>query len=273
MNQQTATPTQARATQLRVLLVLPAFNEQGNIGPLLDEIASLGLSYDTLVVDDGSTDATYAEAQARSEVLSMGKNQGVGAAVQAGVRIGRARGYDLVVQVDGDGQHPPDQIVRLIRAHVETGASVVVGSRFLSKDRGGFRSTRLRRLGSRAVAATISVLFEESFTDPTSGFRLMDQGAQRLFAQHYPTEFAEPVAIGLALREGLSVREVEVQMRARVFGESAFSGVRGLVYMGRVVTDVVRVRLGVRGDGLPNRVPMRHAATWGLGLHWRGVRS
>ena len=130
----------------------------------------------------------------------------------------------------------------------------------------------MRRLGSRAVAATLNVLFDRRFTDPTSGFRLMDREAQRLFAQHYPAEFPEPVAIGLALREGLTVREVAVQMRARVFGQSAFRGVRGLVYMGRVVSDVVRVRMGERGEGLPER-ELEPRVRWPVVFHRAGVRA
>ena len=117
------------------------------------------------------------------------------------------------------------------------------------------------------MATTLNVLFDNRFTDPTSGFRLMNRQALRLFSEHYPAEFPEPVSIGLAVREGLRVREVPVQMRARVFGESAFRGVRGLVYVGRVLSDVVRVRMGTPGDGLPSaegftRTPW-YAATGG----------
>jgi glycosyltransferase involved in cell wall biosynthesis len=235
------------------LLVIPAYNECGNIGPLLREIAALRLGYDTLVVDDGSTDHTATEAGQYSEVLRLPFNQGVGAAVQAGLRQGLLRGYDVVIQVDGDGQHPPDQIAHLLETYLTSGDALVIGSRFLRGMRSHFQSTPLRRLGSRAVATTLHVLFDYRFTDPTSGFRLMSRDAMKLFAQHYPAEFPEPVSIGLALREGLTVREVPVQMRARVFGESAFRGMRGLVYVGRVLSDVVRVRMGAPGAGLPER--------------------
>ncbi len=238
---------------IRVLLVIPAYNECGNVGVLLQEIAALGLGYDTLVVDDGSTDETAREAGQYSEVLRLPYNQGVGAAVQAGLREGMRRGYDVVIQVDGDGQHPPDQIARLLETYLASGDALVIGSRFLRGMRSRYQSTPLRRLGSRAVATTLHVLFDYRLTDPTSGFRLMGHDAMKLFAQHYPAEFPEPVSIGLALREGLAVREVPVQMRARVFGESAFRGMRGLVYVGRVLSDVVRVRMGTPGDGLPER--------------------
>ena len=247
-------PPNARSTRdLRVLLVIPAYNESGNVGALLQEIAALDLGYDTLVVDDGSTDDTAREAGQYSEVLRLPYNQGVGAAVQAGLRKGLERGYDVAIQVDGDGQHPPDQIARLLETYLETGDALIIGSRFLRGMRSRFQSTPLRRLGSRAVATTLNVLFDNRFTDPTSGFRLMNRQALRLFAEHYPAEFPEPVSIGLAVREGLRVREIPVQMRARVHGESAFRGVRGLVYVGRVLSDVVRVRMGTPGDGLPER--------------------
>jgi hypothetical protein len=198
-------------------------------------------------------DSTAAEASEYVEVISLPDILGVGAAVQAGIREGLRRGYDIVIQVDGDGQHPPHQIAALLRAHRETGAELVIGSRFVQGLRSQFQSTLPRRLGSRAVSAALYVLFQQEFTDPTSGFRLMSRVAMRLFSEHYPVDFPEPVTIGLALREGLRVREVAVEMRPRVFGESAFRGMRGLVYMSWVLSDVVRVRMGAPGEGLPER--------------------
>lgn len=261
----TTRPNLQTVTTLRTLLVIPAYNESGNIGPLLQEIADLNKAFDTLVVDDGSTDATYQEASQYSEVLRLPVNQGVGAAVQAGLREGMRRGYDVVIQIDGDGQHPPHQISALLQAYLDTGDELIIGSRFVQGMRSRFQSTPLRRLGSRTVSTTLQVLFQRRFTDPTSGFRLMGQEAVRLFAHHYPAKFPEPVAIGLALREGLRVREVAVEMRPRVFGESAFRGVRGIVYISRVVSDVVRIRMGLPGEGLPERndASFRPGPRWG----------
>jgi len=235
-------------------LVIPCHNEVQNVGRLLDEIAALSLNVDTLVVDDGSTDQTSQVAKARTACLRFSTNRGVGAAVQAGVRLAQERDYDLVIQVDGDGQHPPSQLPKLIDEYHQTGASLIVGSRFLSSPSRQFRSTRIRRLGIRAISNAIKTLYERDFTDPTSGFRLMDRRAMQLFSQHYPYDFPEPVSIGIALQSGLQVHEVPIRMRPRRAGQTYIRGLTSVLYVGKVVGALCAIRIGFQQSGTSESV-------------------
>ena len=138
----------------RVLIIIPCFNEEAAIVPLLQEIAACGAGYGVVVVDDGSSDATFARAARLAPTLRLLRNMGIGTAVQTGVKYARAHGYDFCVQVDGDGQHPPAEIVKLLRAYDEAPCAVIVGSRYLQND--AFRSTWARRFGNRAIAGALN---------------------------------------------------------------------------------------------------------------------
>lgn len=229
----------------RVLLILPCYNEAGTIGQLLDEIAALDEGYHTLVVDDGSRDHTFDVAHAKSSCVRLIRNLGIGGAVQTGIKYAVTHDYDFCVQIDGDGQHPPDQIMRLIVRQKETGANIVIGSRYIQNDT--FRSTFARRLGSKLIATTLRLLFRGGgITDPTSGMRLLDRAAMAYFAQHYPYDFPEPISLAWAMRASFVVSETPVVMRARSVGSSSLGGVRSLAYMFRVLGYIVLARLKLR---------------------------
>jgi glycosyltransferase involved in cell wall biosynthesis len=227
--------------KLSILLVIPCFNEASNIDRLLKEIKGLKEDYDTLVIDDGSSDETSHIASCLSPCVKLIANLGIGGAVQTGIKYAREKGYDLCIQVDGDGQHPPDQISFLIEKYKESGANLVIGSRFIANE--SFRSTWARRLGINFIGWTIKWLYGARITDPTSGLRLMDKKAMGIFASRYPEDFPEPISVAMALESGLTVQEVPVNMQLRRYGNSSIAGRKKLTYMLRVIGYIVLMRL------------------------------
>lgn len=237
----------------RVLLIIPCFNEQGAIAALLDEITVLGAGYATVVIDDGSGDRTGEIACQLSPTVRLLTNLGIGGAVQTGIKYANRNGFDFCVQIDGDGQHPPAEVGKLLQAYYQAPRSVIIGSRYLAND--SFRSTFARRFGSRTIAWSLNRLFARCrVTDPTSGMRLMDRSAIALFASRYPHDFPEPISLAWALKAGLSVGECEVQMRAREHGSSSIVGLRPLAYMFRVLGYILLARLshGARPRQIPS---------------------
>lgn len=230
----------------RVLIVIPCFNEAASIGPLLNEIRSLGQGYATIVIDDGSQDETYRVAQELSPTIRLSRNLGIGGAVQTGIKYAYRNNFDYCVQVDGDGQHSPAEIIKLMQSQVLIGASIIIGSRYLQGSDGAdnFQSTLPRRLGSKIIAWSINKLFHTTgITDPTSGMRLLDKRAIRLFAEHYPFDYPEPISLAWALKEGLEVHECPVRMRPRNTGQSSISGWKPLAYMLRVLGYITLAKL------------------------------
>jgi hypothetical protein len=242
---------------VRLLVIIPAFNEQEALGGLLREIKALpattGVTLDTVVVDDGSADRTMAVARANgARLLRLCKNLGIGGAVQAGLSLAYREGFDVAVQIDGDGQHPPSELHRLIEAaRGQAAPDLIIGTRYLDQA-GGFRSTALRRLGSAWLRLVLRVVTRLSVTDPTSGFRLYGARALRLFADTYPYDFPEPESLAMARAARLTVAEVPVTMRDRQGGHSSISGYKSAYYMLKVTVAVVlaylRTRRRPRGD-------------------------
>lgn len=149
--------------------------------------------------------------------------------MQTGIKFADRHGYDACVQVDGDGQHPADQIAKLLAAMRSQQARIVIGSRYLD-DNDGFKSSVMRRLGSRLISRTLGICFGPCrITDPTSGFRLMDRRAIAFFSRHYPADFPEPISIAWALANGLEVAETPVTMRERRTGTEFDPDVQDLV--------------------------------------------
>jgi glycosyltransferase involved in cell wall biosynthesis len=218
---------------VRVLVIVPAYNEARNLPGVLALLREQPTACDVCVVDDGSTDDTASRAVSLgAKVLRSAVNLGIGGAVQTGYLWAREHGYDAAVQIDGDGQHDPAELSTVL-APIERGeAELVVGSRFLASD--GFRSTVVRRAGIRYLAAFLRFRCGARVTDPTSGFRAAGRRALELFAANYPSDYPEPESIAIALRAGLRVREVPVRMRERRHGHSSIGAVRTLYYLVKV---------------------------------------
>lgn len=229
----------------RLLVIVPAYNEQEALGGLLDELrtlpaADLGVEIEVLVVDDGSRDRTSDVARAGgARLLQLCRNLGIGGAVQAGIRLAHREHFDYAVQIDGDGQHPPTELARLLEAaRGDAGADLLVGTRYRdTKD--NFRSTFLRRLGSWWLRSLLRIVTRLKLTDPTSGFRLYGARALALFDDTYPYDFPEPESLAIARASGLSVVEVPVTMRERQGGTSSIAGFSTVYYMFKVTIAVL----------------------------------
>ncbi|MBF0290346.1 MAG: glycosyltransferase family 2 protein [SAR324 cluster bacterium] len=226
----------------RILIMIPCYNEEASIGAVLKEIQSMKLGYDTIVIDDGSVDKTSQNAAVLSPCIKLVANLGIGGAVQTAIKYSLENNYDLCIQLDGDGQHPPDQILVLLENYSEASANLLVGSRFMAES--SFRSTSMRRFGIQILCKMIQWIYRKTITDPTSGFRLMDKTAMRLFCTHYPMDFPEPISLAIAFEEGLVVREVPVSMKPRKKGTSSITGFKTVAYMMRVIGYLFLIRIG-----------------------------
>jgi glycosyltransferase involved in cell wall biosynthesis len=208
---------------------------------------------DILVVDDGSTDSTASEARrSGARVTSHAENLGIGAAMRTGMTEALERGYDMAVQVDGDGQHDPSQVYLLL-APIKSGqADVAVGSRFLSA--GGYRPPWHRRLGTLLLAAAVSAATGRRATDTTSGFRAMNRKALSFLAASYPTDYPESESLVLMHAAGIRWVEVPVNMRSRFRGVSSIRSFTCLLYMAKVLVRIARDATRLR---IPRAVPDR----------------
>jgi hypothetical protein len=216
-----------------ILIIIPAFNEEEAIGSLLDELQQTLPGANVLVINDGSIDWTARVVGERSvPVLDLPCNLGVGGAVQAGFQYAYEKGYHFVIRIDGDGQHPPMEIPKLIRAMEEEKTDLIIGSRFRGDT--AFVSNLVRYLGVKILAFFLSLICKSRVTDPTSGFWMVNAPLLSYFAHEYPVEYPEPEAIALLRRHGFSFREVPVNFRRRTAGRSSIGPWGTLYYMMKV---------------------------------------
>ena len=237
-----ATPSETRqdasaaGRQLRgrALAIVPAYNEQDALGTVLEEIRAAEPDLQVVVVNDASVDRTAAvAARTGAVVLNLPFNVGIGGAMQTGYQYALEHGFELAIQVDGDGQHDPREIGRVLEPLLDGRADLVVGTRFV--EGGGYRGTRVRRVGIRIFAAIVSLMVGQRVSDTTSGFRAVNRTALRLFAADYPHDYPEVESIVLLSRRGLRMVEVPVQMRVRETGNSSITALRAAYYMIKVL--------------------------------------
>jgi glycosyltransferase involved in cell wall biosynthesis len=218
----------------RCLAIVPAFNEAASIAEVVSEIRDFDPEIEVLVVDDGSLDATAAVAEsAGARVLRLPVNLGIGGAVQAGYLYAFERGFDLAVQVDGDGQHDASELRRLLQPVVAGRADLAIGSRFAGP--GSYRAPFARRIGIGMFATLVSLRVRQRMTDTTSGFRAVNRRGIRLFAADYPHDYPEVEALVTAARGDLRVCEVPVEMRQRTSGRSSIGAFRSFYYVVKVL--------------------------------------
>jgi glycosyltransferase involved in cell wall biosynthesis len=217
----------------RCLVVIPALNEEAAVGTVIADVIAVQPKAHIVVVDDGSTDRTSDVARdAGADVINLPFNIGVGGALRAGFRYARRFGYDVVVQVDGDGQHNPAHIADLLAAL--EGADVVIGARFAGV--GDYQVRGPRKLAMKLLARSLSRRTGERLTDTTSGFRAFNRTAVELFANDYPAEYLGDTveALVIAARAGLRVTQVPVEMRPRTTGTPSQHWFKSSIYLGRV---------------------------------------
>jgi glycosyltransferase involved in cell wall biosynthesis len=223
---------------VKSIAIVPAFNEEGAIGQVIDELRAFDPELDIIVVDDASRDATAVCARERgAHVVVLPFNLGIGGAVQTGFRYAAAGGYELAARVDGDGQHDPAELAELVRVVVADEADICVGSRFAGAD--GYRSSAARRIGIRILARTVSLLTGQRVTDTTSGFQVLNRKAIELFAADYPHDYPEVEAALMLHKHRLRLVEVPVTMRERVAGRSSIRGLRTIYYMAKVMLAIL----------------------------------
>lgn len=233
---------------MKLLILIPAYNEEASIVPLIDKIKMQiplllqipGLAQvNILVVNDGSQDATSALARSQEvNVLDLCLNLGIGGAVQMGYQYAESFDYDFCVQVDGDGQHNPADILQLLKTLLKEKVDLVIGSRYLNK-KSGFQSTFMRRLGKTMISWGIWCLYKKKVTDPTSGFRMVGRRPIKIFAKSYPYDYPEPESLGTCLRLNLKTCETPVDMLARDHGQSSINFWKSIHYMVKILCAIV----------------------------------
>jgi glycosyltransferase involved in cell wall biosynthesis len=219
---------------MKVLVIVPAYNEEENIEPVIVDLRENFPAGDILVVNDGSSDRTSEIARGLGvTVMDLPYNLGIGGAMQTGFRYALDGGYDAAIQFDGDGQHNADEICKILGPNRKKDADLIVGSRFLSE--GGFTSSIQRRLGAKILSAVVSALVRKRITDTTSGFRFYSRRALEFFSSLYPEDYPEVEAFILAHKKGLHIAEVPAEISPRKFGRSSITISRAVYYMVKVM--------------------------------------
>ncbi|GAB3269252.1 glycosyltransferase family 2 protein [Larkinella harenae] len=232
-----------------ILVIVPCYNEETAIPAVIKEInqakQKFGLRLDILVVNDCSTDRSLEVIrQLHCLYIDLPVNLGIGGAMHAGYKFAYRHGYDIAVQIDGDGQHPADEINVILEAIRNDEADVVIGSRFLKKN--GFQSTYLRRTGIHYFRWLNCLLIGKTIHDSTSGFRAFNRRTIALVNDYYPDEYPEPESIVQFGLNRLRILEVPVTMRERQGGVSSITWLRAVYYMWKVTLGIIFVYMRLR---------------------------
>lgn len=227
---------------MKTLMIIPAFNEEGNIKNVINEICEKCPDVDYLVVNDCSTDGTIEVLnEINANYVSCSSNLGIGGAVQTGYKYALENGYDIAFQVDGDGQHDPQYVHQMINEIEEGRADIVIGSRFVNKE--GFQSSASRRTGINILSFFIWVCTGRRVKDVTSGYRAVNRKFIELFAYDYPDDYPEPEAIVMGVMHGGIIKEYPVVMRERASGISSINFRKSVYYMVKVSIAIFMRRL------------------------------
>lgn len=227
---------------MKKLIVIPAFNEEGNLEKTIQDIKKEVPDFDYVIINDCSTDSTLEICRKHGySYLNLPVNLGIGGAVQTGYRYAYYHGYDVAVQFDGDGQHSAKYLEEMVRVLQETQSSMVIGSRFIEKE--GFQSSILRRMGIRYFTVLIRILTGKVITDPTSGMRMIDRTLLEKFTEDYPKDYPEPESVVTILAEKYKVTEIPVVMNERMEGNSSISMGKSIYYMIKVSIAMLIARM------------------------------
>lgn len=225
---------------MRVLLIIPAYNEEANIQKVVERVTAFAAQkreyeLDYIIINDGSKDQTEAICREKGyNAVHLIQNLGIGGAVQTGYILAKMEGYDIAVQFDGDGQHDIGSLDALLEPILRGESDFSVGSRFLDPGAVTFRSTFMRRAGIRILSTILRVFAGCRLTDPTSGFRAANREALAFLAEDYPADYPEPESIVSLSRNGFRISEVQVNMFEREGGVSSISSAKSVYYMFKV---------------------------------------
>ena len=220
------------------LVIIPAYNEEKSLPEVISSVRKEIPDADILVVNDGSSDPTgHVARRAGATVIDLPYNLGIGTAMQTGYQYGRKMGYDIAIQVDGDGQHPASQIHHLLKPLIDKNVDVVIGSRFLEKS--NYAPSFSRSIGIGTFARLLSIILRQKITDPTSGFRAVNKEVIEFYSRYYPDDYPEVEALVLLYKAGFVIREVPVEMDQRISGISSITPFRSVYYMVKVTLAVL----------------------------------
>ena len=207
---------------MKKLIIIPAYNEEANIENTVNAILRDSVGFDYVIINDCSKDNTREICEKNGfNVVNLPINLGIGGAVQTGYKYALEYGYDVAVQVDGDGQHDPAFLEIMAEVLEKENLDMVIGSRFIEKE--GFQSSVMRRVGIKYFTALIKIFTGKTITDPTSGLRMIGKNIIKLYASDYPKDYPEPESVVAALRKGMKVKEIPVVMKSRQGGVSSIN--------------------------------------------------
>ena len=232
---------------MKTLIIIPAYNEAGNIGQVVDKVVVNYPQYDYIVINDASRDKTRETCIEKGyQFIDQPINLGIGGTVQNGYQYALENDYDIAIQIDGDGQHDVRYIQEMVAKLEHEEADIVIGSRFIEKE--GFQSSSMRRMGISILSLIIWFLTWKRVKDVTSGFRAVNRSFIGIYAKDYPQDYPEPEAIISALIRGGKIVEVPVIMQERISGESSINITRSVYYMIKVVLAlfICRISFGIR---------------------------
>jgi len=235
-----------KETKKRCLVIIPAYNEEMRIGDVIAAARAVDRVDEVVVIDDCSSDHTAEIARkAGATVVSLVVNLGYGAALHTGYKYSYDHGYDVTVQIDGDGQHDPRYIQSLIEALESKRCDVVVGSRFLGSMR-KYDAPLFRRVGMRFFSFLIYLFTKNEITDPTSGYQALNRNVIELFARGnlYPSDYPDADVIILLNNMGFKIMEIPVVMYENKTGQSMHSGLKPLYYVVKMLLSIFTVLFG-----------------------------
>ena len=227
---------------MKKLVIIPAFNEEGNLEKTVKDIKDNAPDFDYVIINDCSTDKTLEMCRRHGfSYLKLPVNLGIGGAVQTGYRYAYYHGYDIAVQFDGDGQHSAAHLEDMVTTLIDTESDMVIGSRFIEKE--GFQSSGLRRIGIKYFTGLIKLLTGKKITDPTSGMRMVNKKLLEKFTDEYPKDYPEPESVVTILSEKYKVTEIPVVMNEREEGVSSISLKNSVYYMIKVSFAILIARM------------------------------
>lgn len=223
---------------MKVLIIIPAYNEEDNIVKTCKTIESFSKKLDYIVINDGSKDETEKKCiENKIPHINLIHNLGIGGAVQTGFKYAYNNNYDIAIQFDGDGQHNIECIYKLIDPIAKSECDFVIGSRFI-ENLSQFKSTKARRIGINIISCFIKIFTGVKIYDTTSGYRAINKKIIKEFQLYYPTEYPEPVSTTTLLKSGYKVKEVPVKMNERTNGVSSIRSWKNVYYMINVILSI-----------------------------------
>lgn len=229
---------------MKVLIIIPAYNEQENIEKVVNNIIDNYKQFDYIVINDCSSDKTKQILENNSyNHINLPVNLGIGGGVQTGYKYALEHNYDVAIQMDGDGQHDPKFLSDIIKYMENNDADIIIGSRFIEKE--GFQSTTMRRVGINFLSTLIKFVSGKKIKDVTSGYRIVNKKFIDIYSKEYAQDYPEPEAIVNAAMYDARILEYPVIMFERNGGESSISPIKSMYYMIKVSIAIILYRMSI----------------------------